>query len=192
MSDREHARSPIETALEYCVYAPLGFGLEARSLLPRFVDRGRNQIVLARVIGKYAIRKGSEAAEGLLGPAGAPAMSLLRGLGLLPPEPSPPPPGTGGTAASTTPVTPAGPNGERRAVGEPTVPVGAPAPAGRPSPPFPAETLAIPDYESLSASQVLPRLEGLTAEELEAVRTYESATRGRKTILNRIAQLQSG
>ncbi|WP_208028567.1 hypothetical protein [Rhabdothermincola sediminis] len=188
MSDREHARSPVETALEYCVYAPLGFGLEARSLLPRFVDRGRNQIVLARVIGKYAIRKGSEAAEGLLGPAGAPAMSLLRGLGLLPPEPSPPPP----DSATTVPAAPAGPNGERRAAGEPTGPTGAPAPAGRPQPPFPAETLAIPDYDSLSASQVVPRLEGLTAEELEAVRTYESATRGRQTILNKIAQLQSG
>lgn len=191
MSDREHARSPIETALEYCVYAPLGFGLEARSLLPRFVDRGRNQIVLARVIGKYAIRKGSEAAEGLLGPAGAPAMSLLRGLGLLPPEPAPSPAASGMTASAAS-ATPAGPDGERRAAGEPTAPADVPAPAGRPQPPFPAETLAIPDYESLSASQVVPRLEGLTAEELEAVRTYETATRGRKTILNKIAQLQSG
>ena len=52
-------------------------------------------------------------------------------------------------------------------------------------------TLAIPDYDSLSSSQVLPRLAGLGTDELEAVRTYEDAHRGRKTILNRITQLQS-
>jgi hypothetical protein len=50
--------------------------------------------------------------------------------------------------------------------------------------------LAITDYDSLSASQVVPRLEGLADTELAAVRDYEAAHRGRKTILNRIAQLQ--
>ncbi len=52
-------------------------------------------------------------------------------------------------------------------------------------------TLAIPDYESLSASQVVPRLDALSAEELEAIRLYESHHRHRATILNKIAQLQS-
>jgi hypothetical protein len=51
--------------------------------------------------------------------------------------------------------------------------------------------LAIPGYDSLSASQVVPRLSGLEAGELDAVRTYEAAGRGRKTILNKIAQLQA-
>jgi hypothetical protein len=50
--------------------------------------------------------------------------------------------------------------------------------------------LAIPDYDSLSASQVVPRLESLSDSELDAVRAYESANRGRKTILNKIDQLQ--
>lgn len=52
-----------------------------------------------------------------------------------------------------------------------------------------AETLAIPDYDALAASQVLPRLTGLGTEELEAIRDYESAHRGRRTILARLAQL---
>jgi hypothetical protein len=52
--------------------------------------------------------------------------------------------------------------------------------------------LAIPDYDNLSASQVVPRLDGLTPAELEAVSRYERAQRHRKTILNRIAQLQDG
>jgi hypothetical protein len=52
-------------------------------------------------------------------------------------------------------------------------------------------TLAIPDYESLSASQVVPRLAGLTPAERAAVGQFESAHRGRRTILNRIAQLDA-
>jgi hypothetical protein len=51
--------------------------------------------------------------------------------------------------------------------------------------------LAITDYDSLSASQVVTRLAGLSGDELEAVRRYEVAHRGRKTILNKIAQLQA-
>ena len=54
-----------------------------------------------------------------------------------------------------------------------------------------ADTLAIPGYDSLSASQVLPRLAGLEPAELEAVRAYEEAHRGRRTILGRISQLQA-
>jgi len=51
-------------------------------------------------------------------------------------------------------------------------------------------TLAIPDYDSLSASHVVNRLAGLTPKELESVRLYEGANRGRKTILSKINQLQ--
>jgi hypothetical protein len=52
-----------------------------------------------------------------------------------------------------------------------------------------ASTLSIPGFDSLSASQVVQRLDGLTREELVSVRAYESATRGRRTILNRVDQL---
>jgi hypothetical protein len=54
-----------------------------------------------------------------------------------------------------------------------------------------ADDLAIPGYDSLSASQVVQRLAGLASDELRAVGAYESATRGRRTILARVAQLQS-
>ncbi len=50
--------------------------------------------------------------------------------------------------------------------------------------------LAIPQYDSLAASQVVARLEGLTASELDAVRRYELAHRGRKTVLGKIDQLR--
>ena len=55
-----------------------------------------------------------------------------------------------------------------------------------------ADGLAIHGYDALAASQVVQRLAGLSAEELDAVREYEEATRHRKTILTRVTQLQTG
>jgi hypothetical protein len=49
--------------------------------------------------------------------------------------------------------------------------------------------LAITDYDELSASQVVDRLEGLPRHELEAIRDYERAHRARNTILGKIDQL---
>jgi hypothetical protein len=50
--------------------------------------------------------------------------------------------------------------------------------------------LAIPGYDSLSASQVVQRLAGLSPDELDAVARYEAAHRGRRTVLARVVQLQ--
>jgi hypothetical protein len=52
-------------------------------------------------------------------------------------------------------------------------------------------SLPIPGYDTLAASQVVQRLGSLRPEELELVRRYEVATRGRRTILHRIGQLSS-
>jgi hypothetical protein len=53
-------------------------------------------------------------------------------------------------------------------------------------------SLAIPGYDSLSASQVVQRLEGLSPAELEEVRAHEAAHRQRRTILHRVEQLLAG
>ena len=50
--------------------------------------------------------------------------------------------------------------------------------------------LAVPGYDALAASQVLPLLEGLSRQELAAVSRYEEAHRRRRTVLGRIAQLE--
>jgi hypothetical protein len=70
------------------------------------------------------------------------------------------------------------------------------APAPRPEPVAPAapfapapSDLAIPDYDTLSASQVVRRLDGLGPTELEAVYRHEAGSRGRRTILHRAQQL---
>jgi hypothetical protein len=51
------------------------------------------------------------------------------------------------------------------------------------------EDLPIPDYDELSASQVVERLDGLDHTSLDRIRRYESAHRSRNTILGKIAQL---
>jgi hypothetical protein len=53
----------------------------------------------------------------------------------------------------------------------------------------PAPDLAIPGYETLSASQVVRRLDGLGPAELTAIYEHEAATRRRRTILHRTQQL---
>jgi hypothetical protein len=198
-SDRP--KSPVDQWFELFVYAPLGFALDARQLLPRFIDRGRSQVVLARVVGRYAVRRGSDRAGGYLGQSQEQVSALLQAFGLLPDDHEPPAdpedldefeadvlvfespssPSTARTPAARTPVT------ETAHVEAPDA---EPEPEG--AEPAPAvEGLAIPDYDNLSASQVVPRLGGLNARELEEVRRYEAAQRGRKTILNKIAQLRS-
>ena len=61
--------------------------------------------------------------------------------------------------------------------------------SGRTTAAPPVEELPIPDYDELSASQVIERLEGLDPGSLEAIRAYEASHRGRNTILGKIAQL---
>ena len=48
---------------------------------------------------------------------------------------------------------------------------------------------AAADYDTLSASQVVRRLESLGPDQLRAVQRYEASTRNRRTILNRAGQL---
>ena len=168
MSQRQ---DPTEQLLDLLVYAPLGLLMEARDLVPKLADKGRErmggQVTVARMIGEMAVRQGQRRAEKVLqrlreqqaGPSAPAGATHRRGNGHGPPSAATPGP------ATASPGTSSG---------------GAP----------PAASLAIPGYDTLSASQVVPRLEGLSSEELEAIRVYEEATRARKTVLSRIDQLR--
>jgi hypothetical protein len=50
--------------------------------------------------------------------------------------------------------------------------------------------LPIEQYESLSATQVIPLLAGLSPDELEAIDRFERRHRNRRTVLGRIEQLK--
>jgi len=183
-------KNPVDQVLDLVVFAPLGLAMTARTQLPEMVAKGRsqveNQLTMARFIGQFAVKQGKGELEkrvkaytdrpppGEAGPTSAEADAE--------PEPE-------HAVDVTLPVTvlaepAAEPTAEPAA--EPTAdPAAEPAAAA----PRPAD-LAIPGYDALSASQVVQRLAGLAAEELEQVRRYEAATRGRKTVLTKISQLQ--
>ena len=182
----EEKKSPIDAALELALYAPLGLALTARDHLPDLIARGRqqvtSQVTLARMMGQFAVKEGEKdlrkRVEGLT--------ETLTGLGLLP-EPNPP--------AAATP-TPAAPPPEvvvdvPAATSSESSTNGSSSANGKPAARTRAE-LSIPGYDTLSASQVVQRLAGLSADELEDVRDYEAGTRGRRTIHSKIAQLQAG
>lgn len=85
-------------------------------------------------------------------------------------------------------------NGDSEVVAEEAPPTEAPA-AVQPASPALAggqgrrQSLAIPDYDELSASQVTRRLQGMATVELGEVRAYEASNRNRKTVLAAIDRL---
>lgn len=162
-------KSPIHRALDVFVYAPLGLVVSAREMLPTLAEKGREAVTNARAMGEFALGMGQEEAT-----------KVVRNL--FPDQRRP--------ASGSPRRDVAGPAPQTYAA-SPSGIAAAPAPRAFPLAPA-AVTLAIPGYDALSASQVVPRLEGLNALELEAVRAYEESGRGRKTVLSRIAQLQAG
>ncbi|HEV3402610.1 MAG TPA: hypothetical protein VG078_12375 [Acidimicrobiales bacterium] len=179
-------QAPLDRLLDLALYAPVGLALAARDLLPELAERGRRQLdarfAAARLVGRLAVKEGTRQADLALRRLTDQAQAVVSGArsaraGRPPSHEATDAGGEGAPASGSVhePV-PAAP---------PEVPVedGAPAldPAG----------LSIPGYDTLSASQVVQRLPGLSAEELEAVRAYELAGRARKTILHKVAQLRA-
>jgi hypothetical protein len=170
-------KSPLEQALDLVFYAPVGLAITAREELPRLIQKGRErvtgQVTMARMIGQFAVTQGQKEA----GKAVKQAADALTGLGILPGQTQPVSRPVTPSSAPSQPASPVSTNGKATGSGEP-------APS--------SDGLAIPGYDALSASQVVQRLAGLAPGELEAVREYETTTRGRRTVLNKIAQLQTG
>ena len=195
-------KSSAEQLLDLLVYAPLGLLGEARSLLPELAEKGRIRVGNARMMGQMAVQLGQTEAERRLAQLEVHAKRSLTEYGLLPPDPEDL--GSDDGTDTDTPVRAVEPAVEapsrpkaapRKAAAAPAAEapaVDAPPAAPAPAAPADAAELAIPDYDSLAASQVVSRLAGLREPELAAVQRYELATRGRKTILGKIAQLQAG
>jgi hypothetical protein len=174
--ERQALDDLVAAAADLFVYAPIGLFFEGPSLVSKLAEQGRVHARNARLFGEFAVRHGEAEVrrrlEGLEGQAGG----WLRLLGLVDDA-------AASDAASDAAATP-----ERTAAAD--AGLGSVSGNGHGPPGPDVSELAITDYDSLSASQVVTRLEGLSADELEAVRAYESAHRGRKTILNKVAQLQ--
>jgi hypothetical protein len=191
--DRRH----LDALLDLVVYAPVGFATSSRELLPELVAKGReqvdNQVRMARALGQLAVTfgvaKGRKRLASVLGGNGNVADTPLTvDETAVPAVPE-------AESAAEQPAPARAPRAKRtrapRGADEQVVPVrrnDAPDTSETAAPA--ARELAIPGYDSLAASQVVARLEGLTTVELEQVRRYEQANRNRRTILGKVAQLE--
>lgn len=178
MSAPEEERSALDDALDLFVFAPIGLAVTAAEELPKIVERGREVVETrmgtARVLGRVAVNQGRVEVSRLISQWND--LGAVLRSGAMTPKPT-----SEAKSGSETDNGPA-PLHEAAAPKPPRAQRMPPAPEG----------LGIPGYESLAATQVVSRLAGLTPDQLAAVKTYESATRGRRTILGRIAQIESG
>ncbi len=216
-ADKNPIEDAVEQALDAFLYAPIGLLFDGPARFPKLVRNGRTQVTNARMMGQFAVQMGRSEVEKRVKELETPVTEVLRSVGLVPdaPVPSPTPTVVNESTATSEPAAASGTKTARAAkagakktstnkagttkagtakkaatrtkkaakkVAKKTTGAGSATPT--------AESLPIPDYDSLSASQVVTRLRGLGDAELDAVRDYETATRGRKTILSRVQQLQ--
>jgi hypothetical protein len=160
MSDNE--RPLIEEILDYAVYAPLGLAITVLEDLPGLVNRGKSKLAPQIGIARFASKMAFRQVRRSI-------EDLLK-----PSTPSEEPPPEANEILDLT--------GTEGVVIE--------ARGHVTEAPAPAPELAIPAYDTLAASQIVARLNGLNAEELRSVRLYEETHRARRTILARITQLE--
>jgi hypothetical protein len=178
--DRTPADQLADQLADLLVYAPIGLFFEAPTLLPKLAEQGRVHTRNARLFGQFAVRQGEAEVRRRLAEFEEQTTGILRALGVLPGDDE----GRRRGDADGT-----GAPARQREAAQPELSLATAVEATERGPDV--ADLAITDYDSLSASQVVTRLPGLTLDELEAVRAYESGHRGRKTILNKIVQLQT-
>src|SRR3546814_3472955 len=51
-------KTPVDQAMDVLVYAPIGLLFEGATILPQLVDKGRSQVTMARMVGKFAVQQG--------------------------------------------------------------------------------------------------------------------------------------
>jgi len=167
-------KTPGDRLLDLLVFGPAGLAITAVEEFPKLVEKGRHrvegQVHTARLVGQFAVQMGRRQIESTLG-------------GLKPEGHTEPPRATSPSASLATPPA-AAPIDDT----ETAPPAAAPSDNGA----LTSRVLGIPGYDSLSASQVVQRLGGLSQGELEAIRDHELSHRRRRTILNRVDQLLGG
>jgi hypothetical protein len=210
-------KEPIERAIGLFVHTPIGLAVMAWKRVPEFVGampdiagqalskgcaqladveaRLSEEVRKARMIGQVAVtfggrqlrrevdarladvRRTAEGVASFLTGAGPEGRSNGAGPGARPSGPSSPP-----VTATVTEPSPASPE-------PPAAKATRARKATKAAPAASVADLPIREYDGLSASQVVSRLTGLTPGELRAVRAYEEASRGRRTILLAIDRL---
>jgi hypothetical protein len=171
----EEETNPVRRTLDLLIFAPVGVALTVVEDLPALIAKGRQrmetQIRNARVVGQFVVDQGQKDLTQKVG-------RLLHGSVTSSAADQSAEEGHVAATAATAPAPPP-----------------APPPAPKPTP-DPADGAlverALAGYDTLSASQVVRRLESLGPDELRAVHRHEASHRNRRTILNRTQQLLDG
>jgi hypothetical protein len=166
MSSDERETEPVEALLDLLLYAPLGLVTQLDELLPGLIERGRSQAAMARMVGEFAVRAGSQKVQGradetqrTLENAARTILGVLSGL-------------VDRSGASTAT--------SQESSSSSSSPTSSEA-AG--------DGLPIENYDTLKATEIIPLLDALDAGQRASIESHERAGRSRKTILHRLAQL---
>ena len=174
----------VEQLLDVAVYLPVGLYLDSKGRVEEIIDRGRahttSQVTLARMIGQFAVTFGRKELERRMAGRFSAAADRSEASRPAPAAPGPVAPATTGSPIRPKPARSS--STRSRAAAAKSVTSARPASSG-------ATALGIDGYDTLAASQVIARLDGLTARQLAAVGRHEAQNRNRKTILGRVEQL---
>jgi hypothetical protein len=167
--------NPVRRTIDLLVFAPVGMAITVAEDLPTLVAKGRErlegQIRNAHVIGRFVVTQAQSDLTQRVG-------KLLHGE-------------VTSSAADQSDEEAAPPAPMTTATTDTDAPASAPRPAPDPADGVIVEQ-ALEGYDTLSASQVVRRLESLGPEQLRAVHRHEASHRNRRTILNRTHQLLEG
>lgn len=158
----------IERLVDLACFGPFTLGARLVGQLPRVVDRTRNDLVVARILGKMAVDQGGR--------------ELRRRLRAV----------TDGTGDDATSTPSAAEDVDALAtVAAPAPPVATAPDEGEELVEAPdVSELALPDYDHLPAAHVVGKLAGLSDAERELIERYERAHRHRRTVLGKLDQLR--
>ena len=133
--------------------------------LTSLVERGQQQLKVARFVGKFAVDRAVRDLRRRLAPATRGAVPVIETIAMSTADDGP--------EAITDDATGAAP-ADGAPISGPTV-----------------GDLVLPDYDHLPAAHVVSKLASLTARERAVIEEYERAHRHRRTILGKIEQLRA-
>jgi hypothetical protein len=153
--------APVERAIVLALTLPFELGARVLASAPPSIEKARQQIVLARFVGKLAVDRGAREVRQRLegGPEALEAESLAKV-----PEP------TSEALATEDDVDTSSCDEGAASVDQ--------------------ESLALPDYDHLPAAHVVAKLPGLSQAERDTIENYEMNGRHRRTILGKLALLR--
>lgn len=173
--------NPLRRAADVLFFGPLGMAVTALEDFPALVTKGRERVETeisnARVVGEFVVQQGQRELSQFVG-------QLLNRDSPEPAAPEHPADADAGADASADGNAHPGADAHQNS----TAPTPAPKPDADPADTAIVEQ-ALAGYDTLSASQVVRRLESLGPDELRAVHRHEASHRNRRTILNRTHQL---